>query len=365
MSTIFGWCASVIDALSSTSTGEVVVVGVDDVHLLDDLSAFVLHQLVARRVAKVVLTLRNGESIPAAVAEIWNSGEFERLDLLPLSRDEAATLVSTTLGGPLEPETAHRLWKLTRGNALYLRNIVEQEVSGQRLSRQHGYWVWAGDPEVPPDLAELIESRFGTLPPAVGDVVDMLAVGEPLELASLKRITDPAAVEEADLRGLITLDDVDGGIEVRIAHPLYGEVRKRRTAPTRLRRLRALVATELAASDKRHDIGVVVRRATLSIDSDLEPDPDVFISGAMAAVRLADLPLAERLGDAAIRAGAGPEANFLRAHVLSFLSRGEEAIDVLAACSPGELTGADQARLGFCIRTSRYSPARIPPARNN
>ncbi|GCB00948.1 AAA family ATPase [Mycolicibacterium sp. NCC-Tsukiji] len=33
-----------VDALTSTSPGGTVIVGVDDVHLLDDLSAFVLHR---------------------------------------------------------------------------------------------------------------------------------------------------------------------------------------------------------------------------------------------------------------------------------------------------------------------------------
>ena len=77
--------------------------------------------------------------------------------------------------------------------------------------------------------------------------------------------------------GLITLETVDAGVEVWVAHPLYGEVRRERVAPTRLRRLRGLVATELAKSDDCDDVRVVVRRATLSLDSDLEPDPDLLL----------------------------------------------------------------------------------------
>ena len=128
------------------------------------------------------------------------AGQFDRLDLQPLSRGETDALLSATLGGSLDPGAAVRLWELTRGNVLYLRNIVEQEVADGRLVRQHGVWRWLGDPVVPPGLAELIESRIGALPTSVSDVVDVLAVGEPIGLASLTRITDPAAVEEADMR---------------------------------------------------------------------------------------------------------------------------------------------------------------------
>ena len=204
-----------IESLTSAAPGTTVVVGVDDVHLLDDLSIFVLHQIVQRGAAKVVLTVRDGEPIPAGIQEVWKGGQFDRLDLQPLSRDETTSLVSATLGGSVDPDAAQRLWKLTRGNVLYLRNIVEQEVGDGRLVQQHGYWRWIGEPIVPPGLVELIESRIGALPTSVSDVIDALAVGEPIDLASLTRITDPAAVEDADRRGLITLDRVDGGVEVR------------------------------------------------------------------------------------------------------------------------------------------------------
>jgi DNA-binding CsgD family transcriptional regulator len=352
----------VIESLTSAPVGVDVVLGVDDVHLLDDLSIFVVHQIVHRGAAKVILTVLDGEPIPDAVQEIWRGGRFDRLDLQPLSPIETSTLLSATFDGPVDPAAAQRLWNMARGNVLYLRNIVEQEVTDGRLVQQRGYWRWIGDPVMPPGLVELIESRIGALLGPVSDVVDVLAVGEPIDLAALNRITDPAAVEEADTRGLITLESGGGGVEVRMAHPLYGEVRRRRAAPTRLRRLRGLVAAELAAAGDRDDIQVVVRRGALSIDSDQAPDADLLIRAARGAVWLADLTLADRLADAAARAGGGPEPNFVRAHALSWLSRGEEADAVLAEVSAGALTDEEQARLAF-LRASNALWALGDPAR--
>ena len=352
----------VMESLTATPSGATVVLGVDDVHLLDDLSIFVLHQIVQRSAAKVMLTIRDGDPIPAAVQEIWAVGQFDRLDLQPLSLDETTTLLSATLDGPVDPGAAQRLWKLTRGNVLYLRNIVDQEVADGRIMRQEGYWRWLGDPVMPPGLVELIESRIGALPTPVSDVVDAVAVGEPIELAHLRRIADPAAVEEADTRGLITLEPTDGGVQVRLAHPLYGEVRRRRAAPSRLRRLRGLVAAELAAADDRDDIQVAVRRATLSLDSDLTPDADLLVRAAHGAVWLADLPLADRLAEAAVRAGAGPEPYFIRAHALSWLGRGEEADAVLTEIRTGQLTDGERARFAF-LRASNMLWALGNPAR--
>jgi DNA-binding CsgD family transcriptional regulator len=344
----------VIESLTSASPGTTVMVAVDDVHLLDDLSTFVVHQIVQRGAAKVVLTFRDGEPIPAATPELWKAGQFDRLNLQPLSQDETTALVSAALGGPLDPDAAQRLWKLTHGNALYLRNILEQEVADGRLAEQNAVWRWIADPIVPPGLAEMIESRIGALPSSVSDVIDVLAIGEPIELGSLTRITEPAAVEAADMRGLITLEPVDGGEEVRLAHPLYGEVRRKRAAPTRLRRLRGLVASELAASEDPNDIRCVVRRAALSLDSDLKPDSRLLISAAQGAIFLADLSLADRLTEAALRAGGGAEASFVRAHTLSWLSRGEEADAILADIDTSGLPDADRAALAFARAANRF-----------
>ncbi len=180
--------------------------------------------------AKVILTVRDGAPIPTAVQEICKVAQFDRLDLQPLSSGETTTLLSETLGGSVAADAAERLWKLTHGNALYLRNIVEQEVADGRIVEERECWRWTGDPIVPPGLAELIESRIGDLPAPVGDVVDVLAVGEPIELAILTKITDAAAIEKAETHGLITLEPAGRGIEVRVAHPLYGEVRRQACA---------------------------------------------------------------------------------------------------------------------------------------
>ena len=337
----------VIAALTTAPEGRPVVLGVDDAPLLDDLSTVVVHQIIQHHSAKVVLTVRDCDPIPPATRELWKAGDFYRLDVLPLLQSEIETLVSNTLGGALDPQAAERLWTLTRGNPLYLRNIVEQEVADGRLACRNGVWRWSGDPIVPPGLIELVEARIGGLPDSVSDVVDVVAVGEPIELRSLARITDPGAVEDADRRGLISFEPADGVVEVRLAHPLYGEVRRTRAAHTTLRRLHGQVATELAASEHRDDIHIVVRRAALSLDSDLAPDVDLLLHAARGAAWMLNLPLADRLAEAAVRAGGGAEARMIRAFVLSWLGNGREAEAVLAEADKGNLTDTQRARMTF------------------
>ena len=54
----------VIAAPTETSSGASVVIAVDDAHVLDDLSAFVVQQVVQKRAAKLILTVRDDEPIP-------------------------------------------------------------------------------------------------------------------------------------------------------------------------------------------------------------------------------------------------------------------------------------------------------------
>jgi DNA-binding CsgD family transcriptional regulator len=349
----------VIEALSADAP---VVIGVDDAHLLDDLSTFVVHQVVQRGAAKVVLTVRDGEHIPVGTQELWKAGHFDRLDLQSLPLDDASELLSVTLGGLVDVRAAHGLWELTRGNVLYLRHVVEQEVADGRLQMQHDCWRWTGEPIMSCGLVDLIESRIGRLPTAVGAVIDALAIGEPIELGALRRITGDGAVEEADSRGLIALNRFDTGTEVLVAHPIYGEVRRKYAPPTRLMRLRGLVAAELSASADHDDIRIMVRRATLTLESDLAPDPELFGKAAQGAVWLADLLLADRLAHAAVRAGAGLEAQFTRAHALSWLSRGDEAEEVLAGVHASQMTDEERARFTY-LRASNMLWALGDPSR--
>src|SRR4029453_9374849 len=94
--------------------------------------------------AKGILPAETGARIPAAVQELWTAGLFDRLDLKQLSREETAALLSAALEGPVDSDAAQRLWKLTQGNVLYLRNIVEQEVADGRIVHENGLWRWMG-----------------------------------------------------------------------------------------------------------------------------------------------------------------------------------------------------------------------------
>ncbi len=317
----------VIDGLIGDARHGEVIVGVDDAHLLDDLSAFTVHQLVTRQLATVILTIRSGESPPDAITAIWKDQHLERLELQPLSPPDIADLVEHVLDGPVDSISAQRLWQYTQGNALYLRHLLENEVSAGRVTQRSGVWLWDGQPRLSPTLAELLEARITEVPTSVHEVLDALAIAEPLELDLLESITEADALADAESLGLISVDPSVQPPSVRLAHPLLGEVR--RTGSLRLQRLRGRIATELARNGSA-DPRYLIRRAVLTIDSDLTPDPELFLSAAAAAMHLLDHRLAETLAERAVAVGGGPWAKIAHAMAITWQERGGEAEAVLA-----------------------------------
>ncbi len=322
-----------------------VIVGVDDAHLLDELSAVLIHQLALRRAAMLVLTLRTGEPAPDAVTALWKDGHLTRLELQPLSAVEVATLVEARLGGPVDVAAARRLFTITQGNALYLRQLVDGELEAGRLHQVAGVWLWSGRLELSPGLVELISARIGRLPDALNDVVEVLAFGEPLGVPLLVGLTDAAAVEQAEARGLVEVYADGRRLQARLAHPLYGEVQRAQMGTLRARRLRGRIAGALADNGGER-AGDTLRRALLTMDSDLQPDPVLLTDATRRATELGDLALAERLARAAMAAGGGFEPRLLLGNALHWAGagRGAEADAELAALGVLASTDAQRAQ---------------------
>ena len=166
---------SVIAAITAAPDGQPVLVTVDDAHLLDDLSAFVVHQLARRGAASVIATVRAGETVPDTVTALWKDDHLRRLDLEPLTRAECDALLTAVLDGPVQEPTAARIWELTDGNVLFLHELVRQELDAGRLAPgDDRLWQWRGTMSLSATLADLVDVSIGSASPAVLDVLDLL-----------------------------------------------------------------------------------------------------------------------------------------------------------------------------------------------
>jgi DNA-binding CsgD family transcriptional regulator len=321
---------NVFAGLMEGAQGAPLLVLVDDAHLLDDLSALLVHQLVLQNAASVIATIRTGESMPDAVRALWKDGLLRRLELQPLSRNETGSLLRSVLRAAVNPDCAERLWKLSRGNVLFLRHLVEHERESGGLVLVDGQWCWTGTLTASPSLVELVEQQIGMVADDIRQVVDLVAIAEPVDRQVLAALADPQTIESAEQRGLITADPATDAVYV--GHPLYGEIRLSHCGPLRLRRLRGSVAAVMAERTGSD----LLRLGLLWLESDLVPDAEVLMQAAKIAASRLDVGLAERLARAAAEARPGPETTIPLAYILFLQEKGDEAEEVLNTLGPAE-----------------------------
>ncbi|MGU3432809.1 LuxR C-terminal-related transcriptional regulator [Actinomycetes bacterium M1A6_2h] len=322
-----------------------VVIGVDDAHLLDQLSATLLHQLAIDRAVRIVATVRSGEEVPDAVTSLWKDGHLMRVDLTPFTREQSVGFIESVLDGPLEGFSADRMWEASGGNALFLRHLVEGAIEAGTLRRSRGVWQLRGRTGITSELASLLESRIQQLPDGVLKALQLLTFCEPLDLNVLSETAGEEAVEEAERRGLVRVAETGDDLDVRFTHPLFGEVIRGQIGRVAGRRLRGLLVRALKA---RPVTGAAerIRLAELALDSDQSVDVELLATASQDALGFGKLALGERLARAAVTAGGGFSASDLLARALLWQGHSRDAEDLLTAYDPDSLDEVQLVRWG-------------------
>src|SRR6202012_4252922 len=196
----------VISSFVAQQRGGRVVMGVDDAHLLDGLSALVVHQLAQSGGARLVVTMRTGGVEPDAVTLLYKDGLLGRLDLEPLSAAATREVIESTLGGPVDARSAARFGQLTGGNALFLRQLLADQIAGGRMRNLAGVWMWDGDVAVSASLSDTVCRQMGRLSPGLTVVVDTLSQCEPLAVDVLCDLTQRSDLAAAERMGLVSIE---------------------------------------------------------------------------------------------------------------------------------------------------------------
>jgi DNA-binding CsgD family transcriptional regulator len=338
-----GLLASARDSLVAQGN---TVVGVDDAHLLDELSATLLHQVAMDRAARIVATIRSGEPVPDAVTSLWKDGYLIRLDLEPFTRAQSVTLIETILGGQVEQLSAEVMWETSGGNALFLRHLVEGAVEAGTLNQANGVWQLRGGTVVTTGLAELLESRLAELGPETMVALKLLALCEPLDLDVLAELAGEEAVDRAELRGLIHIVADGPDLAARFSHPLYGDVVRRRMGTASARKLRGRLV-QVLRDRVSMSAAARIRIAQLYLDSDRSADSKLLITAAKDAISLSNVPLGERFARGALQTGGGLDAAELLSRALHWQGHPAQAEAVLTRFDPNQLDELQLVRWGI------------------
>src|SRR5437868_4949089 len=295
-----------------------LVLGVDDVHLLDDGSLAVLGHLAKCWTTFLVTTLHTDVPVAATATALWKDCWAQRLELAPLPDAEVDRLLDAVLPGYVDGPSRSRLRRAVRGNPMALRELLHSGTEAHALRWRPRGWRLDGMLPPNPRLAASVNGVLGEVRPAVGRLLEVVACAEPLEVRLLERLTDTATVEAAERAGLLTIERS----RARLARPLHGEVLRAGLAPYRsstiYRRLAALVP-----GPERGEVDGVLRAASWQLRSGVLARPDLLADGARAALARGDLDLAEELAYAAQKIAPGARADLLLAEIL--LYRGDAA----------------------------------------
>lgn len=342
-----------VRSLGERRRGRGLVLGVDDAHLLDDASAALVHCLARTGTAQLLVTVRSGEQSPDAVTALWKDGLVARVEVEPLGEHEVRQLVCAAVGGPVDGQTLHRLWRLSEGNPLFLCELVSKALEAGTLVEAAGIWRGGATTIVGTRLAELVEARLRRLDAAARSGLEIVAVGEPLEASLLEAVAAPmptdaraaaagwareSPMEAAERAGLVSVDVDRRRVRLRLAQPVYGEVLRATTPVLRVRTIRRGLAKVLQATGcrRRDDL---LRLASWRLEGGGRCDPDLLLAAALRARVLFDPVLAVRLGRAAVEAGAGFDARLIVAESLHMAGCAREAEDLLSELEPAAYRG--------------------------
>jgi DNA-binding CsgD family transcriptional regulator len=322
------------------------VIGVDDAHLLDHLSATLVHQLALEGSVRIVAAVRSGEVVPDAITSLWKDGYLKLLKLSPFSKTQFLRLVENALGGRLEGLSGDVMWAASGGNALYIRHLVDGALEAGTLRQVRGVWQLRGGTAVTSELASLLDARIEQLPDEDAHALQLLSFAEPLALDVLSRLVGDETVERVEQRGLIRVVEGPAVIDVRFTHPLYGEVIRRGLGRAATRRLKGELF-RVMKEQPIHRPAERIRLAELALDSDVNAETELFESAAQDAIALTNITLGERLARAAVARDGGLVTSELLARSLLWQGKAAEAEEVLSAFDPETMNELDLVRWGM------------------
>ncbi|HMF04758.1 MAG TPA: LuxR C-terminal-related transcriptional regulator [Acidimicrobiia bacterium] len=347
---------SFAEAVLEHGNGDPLLLVVDDAHDLDDASAALLLHLVLHGGVFPVVTLRTGEPAPESVVMLWKDELLDRIEVSPLTVADVAMLAADVLGGPVDGTTVHTLRTTSEGNVLFLRELILSAVASGSLTDVRGMWRLQGSLSASSRLTELVRMRLGKLDEAERHALEVVSVGEPVTFATIDALTDRACIERLESRALVDIE-VDGNAgQVRMAHPLYGEVLRAELPSGRYQRICRLLADAVEGDDADElSAEDALRVGVWRLESGDTEHAHLLMTAARQAAFAFDFPLARRLAAAAWEAGAGIEAGHLLGNMLDTLGEHDAAEEVLHAVESDarndeERVQISEARVGNLFR---------------
>lgn len=283
--------------IADRANGRRPVIVVDDVHHLDDASAVLINQLVRTGDVGVLASQTSSTLAPEPVARLWQDGVVERVELAPLSREHVAELAEAIVGSPLDALSLELVWDMTRGNALFIREVLIAARESANLIVDGGAASIRSVPATAPRLVDFVRHRIGDLDDDAATALLIVAVGEPVGPGELPARVTPELLARLDASRMLSTTQDRRRVVVRL-QPLVGEVLRAAASPLQLRQVHRDLVEALSARGARRS-GDHLRLAHWSVAAQMPVAHAPLMHAARTARFSHDMDLARDLAETA------------------------------------------------------------------
>lgn len=217
-------------------TVEEGLVVLEDAHLLDPADLDVLAHRCRTGPTRLIAT---AHTIPPALGHLVRDGILTHLTVPALEAGEVAELVRALLGGNVAADVTWYVWQTSAGNPRHAIDLVESATADGGLARRDGTWLFLGPPRPSSRILDLVAAELDRLSADERDLIDIVALGSPVPLATILATTNADALDAqvATRRLVVGTDGTDGRPVVSPRHPRFGDIAAMLVPPVRRRRL--------------------------------------------------------------------------------------------------------------------------------
>ncbi|MGO4856505.1 LuxR C-terminal-related transcriptional regulator [Arthrobacter sp. 2MCAF14] len=281
----------------AAAPGSAALLVLDNIDFLDDMSLWLLSQLLVEPDIRLIATHRSDRPLRMELMESVVSRQLSVVTLDDLTQEQLREFLDDRLGGRAARSLVRDIHALTGGNLQTAKLLLDEAAARGEIVEQADSWMLSGPIRLDGSQAlELTRHRLEGYSVPQRQVVDFLAVGEPIPLAVLEQLGQKRAIEALRADGTIRVLK-DGEKTATLSHAIEARLARQQLGPERILELRrGIYATSSTVADD--SLWTLFRRVDLEQASGLPvPDADL-LTVAITANDIHDNRRARRAAEA-------------------------------------------------------------------
>lgn len=296
------WPGSIVAACrkavrSASIAGSSALLVLDNIDFLDDMSLWLLSQLLGEPDIRMIATHRSDRPLRMELMESVVSRQLSVVTLDDLTQDQLREFLDDRLGGHSARSLVRDIHAATGGNLQAAKLLLDEAAARGEIVEQADSWMLSGPIRLDGSQAlELTRHRLEGYSVPQRQVVDLLAVGEPIPMAVLEQLVQKRAIEALRSDGTVRVQK-DNQETASLSHANEGRLARQQLGPARILELRRSIY-KISVPVADDSLWTLFRRVELEQESGLPVADADLLTVAIAANDIHDNRRARRSADA-------------------------------------------------------------------